>query len=229
MNKAPRKYKTKKPIGDEALEKKREKWRAEYWARRQKALDYRKAYYESNKEKCRDACNRWKKHSWDSWYEANKNKFSDYRNRNIEKIKARDNAYHNARKAQRLANNRAYRNSPNKIKEIRDYQRNYKKNNRNQYRIYNAKRRSRQECFKEDRKKIAEFLSRIKTSPQCECYYCKHVLHVSCMHIDHVIPLSKNGFHSTSNLAMSCPGCNTRKNALMPSEFSVNGQSFLNL
>lgn len=48
------------------------------------------------------------------------------------------------------------------------------------------------------------------------CFYCG----CDCaagFHVDHFIPLAKGGTHVLTNLRMSCPGCNLRKSAKMPS------------
>lgn len=39
-------------------------------------------------------------------------------------------------------------------------------------------------------------------------------------HIDHVHPLSKGGLHVVSNLCISCPTCNVRKNAKNPLDWA---------
>lgn len=47
------------------------------------------------------------------------------------------------------------------------------------------------------------------------CIWCE----VNCSenyHIDHIMPLALGGRHETWNMAVSCPQCNTRKNAKHP-------------
>ena len=39
-------------------------------------------------------------------------------------------------------------------------------------------------------------------------------------HIDHIMPLSKGGRHTISNLVVSCPTCNLQKNAKDPYQFA---------
>ena len=43
------------------------------------------------------------------------------------------------------------------------------------------------------------------------CYYCKKETPLEDRTIDHKIPLSKEGKHIASNLAMACHGCNSSK------------------
>lgn len=79
---------------------------------------------------------------------------------------------------------------------------------------YKARRRGWM-CFKSDATKdIFDWeLAQAKY-----CHWCK----IDCTnnyHIDHYIPLSKGGRHVLTNLVISCPTCNIRKNAKMPEEF----------
>jgi 5-methylcytosine-specific restriction endonuclease McrA len=57
------------------------------------------------------------------------------------------------------------------------------------------------------------------TQQKKECYWCG----VKCkqkFHIDHYQPLSKEGRHEISNLVVSCPSCNLKKNAKDPFVFA---------
>lgn len=53
-----------------------------------------------------------------------------------------------------------------------------------------------------------------------KCYWCSNKIHGNKYHIDHYIPLSKGGEHTLSNLVISCPTCNLKKNAKDPIEFA---------
>lgn len=51
-----------------------------------------------------------------------------------------------------------------------------------------------------------------------KCRWCG----VDCQnsfHVDHIVPLSKDGSHELSNLAIACAPCNLRKNAKLPEQF----------
>ena len=61
----------------------------------------------------------------------------------------------------------------------------------------------------------------IRTSEVVACIWCGKLLSGSTVHLDHVIPLSRGGSHSKTNLKPSCPSCNLRKNASMPAEFET--------
>jgi len=51
------------------------------------------------------------------------------------------------------------------------------------------------------------------------CAYCSCDLAVSDYHIDHVLPLCRGGSNGPENLALACPTCNLRKNAMTAEEF----------
>ncbi len=53
------------------------------------------------------------------------------------------------------------------------------------------------------------------------CYWCDKACHDN-YHIDHYQPLAKGGRHVISNLVISCPPCNYRKNAKDPYVFAAS-------
>ncbi len=48
-----------------------------------------------------------------------------------------------------------------------------------------------------------------------QCFYCETVLE-SVYHVDHIVPLSKDGSNWPGNLALACPQCNLSKGANDP-------------
>ena len=52
------------------------------------------------------------------------------------------------------------------------------------------------------------------------CYWCNTKLNKNNTHLDHLMPLSKGGEHTLSNLVISCRKCNLSKNAKDPIEFA---------
>ena len=53
------------------------------------------------------------------------------------------------------------------------------------------------------------------------CYWCG-VKCADSYHIDHYVPLSKDGEHELSNLVIACPPCNLRKSAKDPYAFAAS-------
>lgn len=45
------------------------------------------------------------------------------------------------------------------------------------------------------------------------CYWCRRVLQLNEISLDHIIPISKGGTHSETNLTVSCKPCNSSKGA----------------
>lgn len=50
------------------------------------------------------------------------------------------------------------------------------------------------------------------------CAYCKTDI-TKKRHLDHIIPLCRNGRHEDENLQLTCPKCNQQKSSLLPDEF----------
>ena len=57
-----------------------------------------------------------------------------------------------------------------------------------------------------------------------KCYYCRQKVKWGKHHIDHVIPLSRGGSNDISNLVITCPSCNLRKNDKLPHEWPDGGR-----
>lgn len=59
-----------------------------------------------------------------------------------------------------------------------------------------------------------DFLEELKIKQDHKCYHCQSVLLYDvpyAVHLDHLIPISKGGGHSCSNVVWSCQQCNLRK------------------
>lgn len=52
------------------------------------------------------------------------------------------------------------------------------------------------------------------------CYWCGCRLPITGWHVDHVVPLTRGGGHSASNVVKSCVRCNTSKSDKMPYEWT---------
>ena len=51
------------------------------------------------------------------------------------------------------------------------------------------------------------------------CYWCACDLKESGTHVDHIVPLVRDGRNDKSNLCITCPTCNHSKNDKMPDEW----------
>ena len=99
------------------------------------------------------------------------------------------------------------------------YQVEYRKNNKEQYRIHDKKKHAKrrgainQTEHKATAKQIKELIRKSKNI----CYYCKSKCEPT---IDHIQPLSKGGAHSLDNLVVACKSCNCSKCASNPYKFA---------
>jgi 5-methylcytosine-specific restriction endonuclease McrA len=78
---------------------------------------------------------------------------------------------------------------------------------------YKTKRRA-AELAGDSSKVVASWLKRV----QKLCLWCGKACEGD-FHIDHFYPLALGGEHRVANLAIACPTCNVRKNALEPEVF----------
>lgn len=99
-------------------------------------------------------------------------------------------------------------------------QREWGKRNRDKTRIYNSNQRAKRK-YKLLAEKSAS-TSEVKEwfeQQEATCVYCNKDFDKFTLHIDHIIPLSRNGTHTLDNLALACPSCNCSKNNKTPEEF----------
>jgi 5-methylcytosine-specific restriction endonuclease McrA len=67
-----------------------------------------------------------------------------------------------------------------------------------------------------DDQAVAVFYEHVRSAKRIVCYYCQRPVPKGKRHVDHVIPLAKEGPHSTANLCCSCSACNLKKAAKLP-------------
>lgn len=68
-------------------------------------------------------------------------------------------------------------------------------------------------CSHSEAKAITAWIRQWKSRSEVRCYWCGKTVKPSGCHVDHIIPIIRGGSHSTSNLCISCAGCNQRKSA----------------
>ena len=135
-----------------------------------------------------------------------------------------------SRQKQRIRNQRYYSNNRNAInarkakwreenrEEFNAYMRAYIAKNPVYFRNLARKRRAQEFKATYDVPmpvRVAEILADMQ---DWLCLYCGVDLHKSGYHLDHRIPLSRNGIHFWTNFQILCPKCNIRKDDYMPWE-----------
>ena len=127
-----------------------------------------------------------------------------------------------------------------RIEERRVYEANYRKNHKEQEaarlkqwfqaggneivkaNTRNRRSRIRQAEGKHTAKEIREQYARQKQ----KCYYCHKPLRWGEHTVDHVIPISRGGSNSISNIVIACGHCNYSKNDRLPHEWPDGGRLF---
>lgn len=93
---------------------------------------------------------------------------------------------------------------------------NYYLNNKELYRNYHRNRRA-YKCNKNN-KVTNNIIKELLLFQDYKCLYCNCDI-TNGYHLDHIIPLSKNGDNSINNLCISCATCNLRKGSKLFWEF----------
>ena len=52
------------------------------------------------------------------------------------------------------------------------------------------------------------------------CHYCRRVVGVRALTMDHIVPLGRGGRSVRGNVVPACKACNDRKKALLPVEWT---------
>lgn len=128
-----------------------------------------------------------------AYRDANADKLREYRKRNADRIAARNKAWNEANPEKRRELDRAFRaKNPHKIRQ------------------YHATRRAVENGAEVNDLTAAQW-SEIKAAYGHRCAYC----HKKSQRLtqDHVVPLSRGGHHTASNVVPACKSCNSRKGA----------------
>lgn len=170
----------------------------------------RKKYNIKNKDKISKKNKEWrennpeKKKLLDKKYqEKNRDKLKEYNKiyyiENIEKFKIYNKEYCSAHKEEAIERVRRYRETPKG--------KSSKKN-------YEHKRRTEKRKGDVSTNQLLELIEK-----SSECYWCKESLSDKVTHIDHLVPLSRGGLHTISNLRVTCSKCNLKKGNKTPEEY----------
>lgn len=196
-------------------------------------VEYNKQYRQANREKVNQAKRLWaaknpeKKKMMDAqYYIANKEKIAEYRKNwqilNANKIQEyrmqpavrekkliADRIYSQKHREKNLLASRKYRtNNPEKVAFSA---KSYRQRNPELMRLKSHRRRMLQKnnSFIVTKKDVLRVLSNV-------CFYCGSNKFIE---LDHVIPISRGGKHSISNLVPACRPCNASKGARFITEW----------
>jgi len=138
--------------------------------------------------------------------------------------KERKDRLNKKRRKDRLENPQKYKEEEKKrslnkerIEYKKEYSKKYRKTEKGKF-VEKNKSHKRRTKYKKGDVSTEQLRKLIKKSKYC--YWCNIKLDNN-YHIDHYVPLSKGGEHTISNLVISCPSCNLRKNAKDPYEFAL--------
>lgn len=108
--------------------------------------------------------------------------------------------------------------------QIRAYHRNYRKAYPDKVaqfsRATSHNRRARKQ--KAEGRYTTADIRRQYDSQKGKCYYCQEKLNK--YHVDHIVPLSREGSNRPDNLVLTCPFCNRSKGAKLPHEWHEGGR-----
>ncbi len=233
------KCKTEKPLTDFELRKDTNKYRNQC---KKCLLEKRKKYRENNKEKIAlrkkiyyeknkecillkqkevmkdDEHREYKKKYAKEYYKKNKEPVREkqrlHRIKNIEKYKEREKRNTILFKDYIKDRSKAYyiKNKEKIIEKIKEYSQTEKG------KIIRRNMNQRRRLLVKDGDVTTNQLQEL-ISKSTHCYWCKTKLKNEYQ-IDHYFPISKGGKHTISNLVITCPTCNLKKNAKDPIEFA---------
>ncbi len=173
---------------------------------------YAKKRYSENIEKSRAKGRQYSQKRWSEKREKVLEEARDYRARNPEKAR---NAVRKWREANpdkdREASLRWKKQNPDRIREMRA---SWYARNPDARKLYEGARRARKKGGGTTLTK-AEWLSKISEF-QGRCAYCGVDEKLT---VDHVVPLSRGGAHTRTNIAPACLSCNTSKHTKLLSEW----------
>lgn len=206
-------------------------------------LDCKNEYYEQNKEvllgKCKARRDAKPEHARmadrerarirrlaDGYHEAEKKKRQLYYQANREEIRKNQNNKSPAQKEQKRIGDTAYylANKEAILKKNREY----RKKNPEVKRALHQKRRAIKSGA--GGKFTSTEIYDLFEKQRAMCALCSRKLKKSGenkFHMDHIQPLSKGGTNWISNIQLTCPGCNLKKNAKDPFDFAKQNGKLL--
>lgn len=206
-------------------EKHKERIRQYQKEHRDQLLEYGRQWREKNREKIREQ----EKARWNSLPREIRAEKARARYEKVKQRMAKDPAYlariRELQKQQRIRHSRRdaeYRriHKEKLANSIRNWRKNnpdrikaWQENNKDKILLYRkqngAKRRARIGSDSMTSAELATVEQSLREWQLNLCFYCLRPL--DKFHLDHVVPLARNGTHSSRNIVLSCPECNVRK------------------
>ncbi len=176
-----------------------------------KLIGRRKEYYFKNAERLKKYNREHNARNRDSSREYNKRYYKE----NSDKIKkhVKEYAKNNPQKIRALNVKRYWKNPKAHLEHIREW----RKNNPEKQRANSHRRRSRKTNAKGSH--TGDDIIWLLRKQKYKCIYCHKSLRKE-YHVDHIIPLVKNGSDDKDNLQILCPSCNCKKGSKDPIKFA---------
>ncbi len=102
--------------------------------------------------------------------------------------------------------------------EIRALRREYRKNNKLQFKAYDHRKREMRKSLKVDTIQMV-YEDNIKQYGTLTCYLCGIKIPFGKDHLEHKIPLCRGGSNEYENLAVACQHCNNKKHTKTTEEY----------
>jgi len=195
---------------EEHREKRNAQRRKHYAENADEIRAHKRQYYAENAEHICENKRRWKKKNPEKIRNIRRN----WEKNNRERRRELPRQYRERNHEDVLRHDREWRER-NREK-VRESSRRYHNNNRARAQKGKAMRRAR--MLNSEGTFTAADVQLIYKSQQGKCWWCGKSVGDD-YHLDHRIPLAKNGTNHPENLCISCPECNRRKGAKMPWEF----------
>lgn len=168
--------------------------RAHYERHREKIIKRTTEYNTSNKEKRHEIQSRY----YQRHIESERKRHRDYYRENTEHVKGTKRRWRETHRMQHRACQHAWR----------------VKNRRRVLEIKQLRRKRIGDSLENFTEK--DVLLQLKTQ-QGKCWWCGKLLHE--YHIDHIIPIGRDGTNAANNIVIACPPCNLKKGSKYPWEW----------
>lgn len=145
----------------------------------------------------------------------------DYRKRNKAKIKTVKATNYRDNRSSVLSQQAEYRDRSKS--KIRARSERYRITHRPERAALEADRQSRKRAsvVGSDKKAIQDVYLLARTAKRLACYLCQRSTKIGERHVEHIVPLSKGGTHTSGNLGISCIDCNLSKHAKLPAQVGL--------